>query len=291
MSTAFDPTDYELAVHGDSRQRRWAKRIGAHFPHYEEVWRHYVVPLTFQVVEPGNYFVRPTIDPLFEDLADTQYAVYFHLAQMHEWRVHMDNRGEAKYVGGTEALYVFFSHGTSMLDATLSFAAAVDAVVEAFGGEAAFDVERDEYDHPVTLGDDWGMAGDRANWHGLRNRIRDYRNLLVHHRPVFMQNDFVPRVEYLEAMSGLTAVSRVAREPELLDERYEPVVPMMTSLLEQAGAALDGAWVAALQALRTTDTEGLRRAMLRIAPEDADLDRERILGLRGRRASRDDGER
>jgi len=277
----FDPTTYHLSDHGDSRQRKWAKRILSHWPHYETLWQHYIVPLTFQIKEPGNYFIRPSIAPEFEDLADTQYAVFFHLAQMHEWCVLMDNRGDAKYLGATEALYAFFSHGTSMLDATVSFAAAVDAVIACYDGTPRFGIEVDRWGNPV-LGDAWGMAGDRANWHGLVDRIKAYRNLLVHRRPVFMQNAYVPKAAWVDAMSGLTAVSRLALEPDLLETRYEPVVPMMRSLLEGAGVALDGVWAAAVGGLGALDQAELGADLTRIAKRDRDLDRDTILALRGR---------
>ena len=279
----FDPESFHLPEHGDSRQRKWSDRILPLWPHYERLWQRHVVPLTFAVVEPGNYFVRPTLDERFEDLADTQYAVFFHLAQMHEWCVLMKNRADAKYIGATESLYAFFSHGTSMLDATRAFARAVDALVTQFGGTPPFEIDEDRGD-PADLGPDWGMKADRAQWKSLCDRVRAYRNLLVHHRPVFMQNEFVPRPQYVEAMSGLTAISRLALDPSLLDERYEPVVPVLTSTLEDAARALDVVWLAAIRGLETADGERMLADMLRVAPRDKGLTRDKILGVRGKSA-------
>ena len=276
----FDPTRLELATDGDSRQRKWARRILAHWPRYEEFWRRHVVPLTFAPLEEGNYFLRPTLPEPLEELADADYAVFFHLAQMHEWTVLMKNRADARYMGGTEQLYAFFSHGTSLVDATCSFAAAVDTVAEEFGGAPAFEVERDEAGHVCGLGDGWGLQGDRHKWEGFVRRVKRYRNFLVHRRPVFLQNEYMPRLEYLESMSGLAAISRLARDPSVLEERYEEVVPALEDLLVTAAQALDAVWITAGRALPGPEDEAYARAQGAVDPGDRRLTKARIVGVR-----------
>ncbi len=276
----FRPADYSLAQHGDSRQRTWAHAIVAHCPHYESVWARYVVPMTFHVQESGNYFLRPTLPEELIDLADTHYAVFFHLAQMHEWRRNIERTPAARGIGSTEGLYCFFSHAASLRDATLNFGAALDAILLRYERPSYFEVTYDENGHAKDLGEHWGMTGDRRSWNALRKDVGDTRNFLVHKRPVFLQNHAMPRAEYLDAMSGLTAISRVARDPTLLAERYTEVLPEMDRLLLQAAKTLDAVFSTALQQLDAIDDPRFARERFEVRKGDRKITKAMILAVR-----------
>jgi hypothetical protein len=277
---SFDPTSYSLATHGDSRQRRWARTILEHWPRYETFWREHSVPLTFAVIEPGNYFLRPDLPGVLEELADTQYAVFFHLAQMHEWTRRVINQPKEKYVSASEMVYLYFSHAYSLIEATHGFADAVDQVAYTYGGDVRFACPRDEAGWLRGLGDAWGMAADRLKWRDLVRRIGSYRNCLVHRKPVFLQNAYMPRPEYFDTMTGLAAIARVARNPLLLEERYEQAVPVLESLLEECGRVLDVIWLEAERALETIERGRYRADQLRVRPGTEKLTKEKILGVR-----------
>lgn len=278
--SAFDPSGFSLARHGDSRQRYWAQKILAHWPHYESFWRAHGVPLSFRVIEEDNYFLRPDLPEHLEELADTQYAVFFHLAQMHEWARQLGNRPDAKYISASEMLYLFFSHAYSMIEATHGFADAVDRAALHYGGTERFACVRNESGWLVGLGDGWGMQADRHKWSELVQRIGRYRNCLVHRRPVFLQNAYMPRPEYFDTMTGLAAIARVAQNPVLLEERYEPARPVLEQLLVDSARVLDVIWLEAGRALEQIDVPRYRADQVRVRPGTEKLTKERILGVR-----------
>lgn len=66
------------------------------------------------------------------------------------------------------------------------------------------------------------LGADRATYQQkafrrMGERLRPYRNFLVHDHPVLVQNEYLPKVESIKLMSGLTVISRVARKGELLE--------------------------------------------------------------------------
>jgi len=287
LKNPADPESFHLAEHGDSRQRQWAGRILPAWPHYEHFWRHYVVPLTFQALEPGNYFVRPRIHKVFRHLADTQYAAWFHVALMHQWADYV-----ASYRPGdtghpwrpTEALYTFFSHALSLVDATHNFGGAVDVVAERYGGRPPFAAVPDDR-HPGTyraFGPDWGFVKDRELWKfAIDDNVSEYRNWLVHRHPVFLQNNAIPRRGRVESWAGLCAISSLALDDTAFEREFEPVVPRLRSVLEDFTMALDCVWRVAFEALNEApERERMLGAMGNVKDGERGLTLGRILGVR-----------
>ncbi|MFO7652406.1 MAG: hypothetical protein R6X25_01135 [Candidatus Krumholzibacteriia bacterium] len=275
----FDGTRFRLARHGDSRERQWAPVLLRDFPHYETFWQRHIVPLSFRVVEEGNYFLRPTqVKPLIH-LADTCYATFLHLVQAHEWAEELGAAGPRLRLRATECLYCFFSHAYSMIDACLAFCRAVNEVCGRYKAETAFYLRISR--EGALRGLDAGASRDCIeSFNALRTRLGLYRNFLVHRQPVFLQNAYMPRPEHIEELSGLTSVSRLARDPTQISRCYEKVDDATAALLKEMRRVLDTVWTRAQAALDAIESPRYREHQLRVRPEDQGITLEKIRGVR-----------
>lgn len=230
---------WRLAEHGDSFEREWARHVLDGFPAYEEFWRRHVVPLTFREHEPNNPFVRPSVPARLVDLANAGYAVFYHLAHCHAYlnRVSL-GKDYKKFPRPTEALYCFFSHARSGLDALLYLCRAVNNTLKEYDREPIFEVKSvSQWLNPVKLEYCTARVPDAVlpdlePYFRLTSQLASYRNLLVHNKPIFLQNDWLPRPEFAAEYAGLTAIGKLAKNPQLRETHF---VPACTALAEMLG--------------------------------------------------------
>ena len=276
----FDSSSYSLAEHGDSRQRACASQMARLWPSYELFWRSHLVPLTFRPYQAGNYFIRPTQTRVLLRLADSSYAAFFHFAGCLDWRDDLPRGNTQGKRRSSECLYCFFSHAGSLLDAVVEFCDAVNAVLRHYRADEAFHVFRDADSGFKRLGPDRASLEQRE-FRTLSERLKPYRNFLVHSRPVLVQNDYMPRVQSIREMTGLTVISQVARKGALLDEHFEPIEPTLDDLLQAMGAVLDLVWARGERALQEIDNPKYRQDQLYLRPDDEGLTLDKILAARG----------
>lgn len=276
----FDPDAWSLAEHGDSRQRRHATRLAVAWPHYEELWRRHVLPLTFRPHQPDNYFLRPTQKRPLVALADASYAAFFHYAGMVEWRDQLPHARRPEAIRASECLYCYFSHVSSLFDAVLHFARAVNDVLLEYRQPTAFGVLESEDGQPYGLSTQQARAA-AGLWHELRRELAPYRNFLVHQQPVLLQNNLLPKVGSMREFSGLTAISKQALSKQDPRLHHEPALEMLEETTEHLAGMLDRVWQEALEALDRIDQPRYREDQLKLRPDDAPLTLERIHAARG----------
>ncbi len=230
--------DWHLAEHGDSFEREWARHVLDGFPAYEDFWRRHVVPLSFREHEPLNPFVRPSVPARLADLANAGYAVFYHVAHCHAYLDQLCLRKDyTAFPRPTECLYCFFSHARSGLDALLYLCRAVNNSLKEYDREAIFEVKtvsqwlnpvRLEYCTPRVKG---AVNPDLGPYFELTAKLASYRNLLVHNKPIFLQNDWLPRPEFAAEYAGLTAIGKLAKNPAARDAHFVPARDELTDML------------------------------------------------------------
>lgn len=241
-------SSFSLARDGDYREREWAAVLATGFPAYEAFWKVHIVPLTFRIYASDNNLVRPGLVPILVDLADGSYASMFHVTQCHHYA---GTTSRARRVS-TEDLYCFFSHARSLMDALAYSALAVSKVALHYGKQAPLSVSLNQEQRPRSL-DRWGDREAYRRYEDVRSALRRYRNLLVHQRPVFIQNGRIPKLGSVNEWCGLSAKGRLDRDPSKLDECFERARDAFIRLLEEmqsvlqsvfsvASSALDGLW-------------------------------------------------
>lgn len=221
---------FTLPTHGDSFEREWSDHVLHEFPAYQTFWQHHVVPLSFRPRQPDNQFIRPSLAPHLVALADTSYAVFYHLAHAHAYEQRMLFRKDPlDFPRPTECLYCFFAHAHSGHEALLHFAEAVNRALAHYEAGAVFEVARDHQHgrHPHRLIGSSTVAGcepvDLDTYNRLQTTLSAYRNLLIHEKPIFMQNQWLPTTAKLDEYSGLTAIGKVVRDPDCLRRDYREV--------------------------------------------------------------------
>lgn len=189
------------------------------------------MPLSFRPREPENQFIRPSLAGHLVALADAAYAVFYHVAHVHAYDQRLLFRKDLHdFPRPTECLYCFFAHVHSAHEALLHFCDAVNRVRAHYDADAVFDLEYDPVRgrHPFGLkGSAAGLADcepvDGAASQRMQSTLAAYRNLLIHEKPIFLQNMWLPRTSELEAYSGLTAIGRVVKDPDCLRRDFRPV--------------------------------------------------------------------
>ena len=230
---------WTLDSHGDSFEREWARHVLDDFCAYEEFWRKHVVPLSFRIREPDNQFIRPSLPEHLVALADASYAVFYHVAHGHAYRERLEFRKDHQaFPRPTECLYCFFAHAHSAHEALLHFCCAVNRVLTQYGSAAPFEIKHDQSRHPCRLA---GCAPapavegcapvDVAAYERLQSVLSSYRNLLIHEKPIFLQNAWLPRTGELDKYSGLTGIGEVAKDPDAIRRDYRPVGDALVEIL------------------------------------------------------------
>ena len=279
LDTDFDPDHWTLAEHGDSRQRRWAARITGACPAYERFWQRHIVPLTFRPHQPDNYFVRPTQRRQLLDLADRSYAMLLHLMGTLDWSDGLLNgkgRGDFR---PTDCAYYFFSHAYSLREAGSGFADAVNQVLERYKSEPVFAVSRNE----AMQRWEWKHGEAARRWRDLRDATNDYRNALVHERPLLVQTRSLPARDRtaIRELSGLTAITRLARDEKSLDAHCVAAEKVVLPILGVAEGFCDELWKTACGALDAIENPRYRKDQLAMRQEDSRLTLEKIHHVRG----------
>jgi hypothetical protein len=233
-----EPT-WTLPTHGDSFEREWAALVLDRFPAYEQFWRGHVVPLSFRPRQPDNQFIRPSLAPHLVALADASYAVFYHVAHVHAYEQRMLFRKDPHdFPRPTECLYCFFAHAHSAHEALLHFGQAVNRALGQYGHEEVFDIERDAQlgRHPHRLRGSTSPDGncpplDVAAYQRLQTTLSAYRNLLIHEKPIFMQNLWLPQKAKLDEYAGLGAIGKLVKDPDALRRDYREVGEAMQEVI------------------------------------------------------------
>jgi hypothetical protein len=235
-----DP-DWNLPEHGDSFEREWARHVLGGFAAYGDFWRRHVVPLSFRPWQPDNPFIRPSLPPHLIDLADAGYAVFYHLAHVHAYEQRLVLRKDLRrFPRPTECLYCFFSHAYSAHEALLAACCAVNRVLEEYERPPLFGIEHGYQGrrHPLRLESCApAVAGcpplDLAAYQQMQRILSAYRNLLIHHKPIFLQNKWLPQARELDRYSGLTAIGRVVQDPDCIRRDFRPVAETLAEIRGQ----------------------------------------------------------
>lgn len=230
---------WSLLTQGDSFEREWSAFVMDQFPAYEQFWRRHVVPLSFRPRQPDNQFIRPSLAPHLVGLADASYAVFYHVAHVHAYEQRMLFRKHPQdFPRPTECLYCFFTHAHSAHEALLHFGQAVNRALAHYGQDEVFDIERDAQfgRHLQRLRGSTPPDGacpqvDLEVYQRLQSMLSAYRNLLIHEKPIFMQNLWLPRTAKLDEYAGLTAIGKIARDPDALRRDYREVREAMQEVI------------------------------------------------------------
>lgn len=245
---------YNLKQHGDSRQREFADLINRRCPNFEPFWRAHIVPLSFRALEPENYFIRPQLKKQFVELADSSYGVFMHLVGALRWSETLLSLQRNEKWKPTDAAYYFFSHVYSLLEATGSLADAVNRVLDKMGADELFVVERpteqSSWKIEYTGGSDVGR-----HWRSLQRMAKPYRNCLVHDKPLIFQNGLMPiaRQDAIRALSGLTAISRLAMKDASILPQSEKVSDQIPRIVDTACELVDRLFLEAAENLDALD--------------------------------------
>jgi len=179
----------------------------------------------------------------------------------------------------TDCAYYFFSHAYSLREAGSGFADAVNQVRGRYKCDPIFPVSRDE----VVQRWKWKHGEAARRWRALRDATNDYRNALVHERPLFVQTRSLPARDRtaIRELSGLTAITRLARDEKSLDEHCVPAWQVVRPILGVAAGFCDELWRAACEALDAIENPRYRKDQLTMRAEDSRLTLERIRHARG----------
>ena len=232
-----NPESWTLNEHGDSFERDWALHVLDGFPAYQEFWRRHVVPLSFRIKEPDNQFIRPSLPPHLVALADSSYAVFYHVAHGHAYLDRLQFRKDHQdFPRATECLYCFFTHAHSAHEALLHFCCAVNGVLARYEQSPLFEVQQDKNGYPCRLAGCTPTVNecvpvDMDLCEQLQTRLSTYRNLLIHEKPIFLQNAWLPKTRELDKYSGLTGIGKIARDPDAIQRDYRPVGDALVEIL------------------------------------------------------------
>jgi len=231
--------DWRLADHGDSFEREWARHVLDGFPAYEDFWARHVVPLSFREREPENRFVRPSVPARLADLANAGYAAFYHVAHGHTYLDQLCLRKDyTTFPRPTECLYCFFSHARSGLDALLYLCRAVNNTLKEYDRAPIFEIKTvSQWLNPVRLyyctpRVPGAVNPDLDPYLQLTNQLASYRNLLVHNKPIFLQNDWLPKPEFAAEYAGLTAIGKLAKNPAAREQHFVPARDALTEMLQ-----------------------------------------------------------
>jgi hypothetical protein len=266
--------DWLLHVHGDSRERKWSERVTRDFPSYEELWRKHVVPLTFRVVEQSELkLIRPTLPQYYVDLADANYATLYHLTSCYEWQTRLADYPSTESILPIESFYCFLAHAISCADSVLWLADSVNRVLIANERSIAFDLEPARDHKKRLLGYPAYLKGcingpDIRQFRDLTKDLRNYRNAVIHRRPLFMLSKSVPVRSKLPEYSGLAAISRLALRPDHIRVYFSDAEALLDKYSKALGEALNPLWKFAIQHLDSLPPEHLQA---RAIPDPKDL--------------------
>lgn len=277
MARVFDPGEWNLAEHGDSRQREWARTIGTACPDYEGFWQRHVLPLTFRPHQPENYFIRPTQKKPLLDMADGSYAMFLHLTGALQWSGWLLERHEEPMLRPTDCVFYFFSHTYSLLEASAWFALAVDQTLREYHAEPCFRVYRDEEARHFQ----WESSPRRTCWRGLQTLSNPYRNALIHQRPLFVQGNLLPTKEGIDKLSGLTAISKLALRDKSVWDHAVPANEVIHAIVDSASGLCNEFWRWSARSLDGLAGSKYTHDQLRLRPQDGQLTLRKIHAARG----------
>ncbi len=282
---------WRMSKDGDTFEKRWAHRVCPQFPELEQFWAKHVVPLTFRDApdELRSKYIRPSVKSHFIDYADANYATFFHLAQCFYWRDQVEESIRAKEFGaksdpiGTEAIYCFFSHAVSAHDSAAQFADSVNTVAKKYLKQHIFQVRRSEQHSgdSKVIGINGIIGGPNLRrLHAAVRATKEYRNLVVHERIVYLQNGYLP-TKRIKDYAGLRTLGRFARDYQRwsdegqFEEFFHPAVPTLDSLLDRLISGLRPIW-------RTTTS-----VFDRLERDNRDFDNRKIIAQKDRCLSED----
>ncbi|MCC6192465.1 MAG: hypothetical protein IT318_25845 [Anaerolineales bacterium] len=246
---------YNLREHGDTYERDFVVRLGDNFPRYENLWQRFIVPLTNRRID-GSVQLKEGIAPILEAMAMAHYSVYWHLGHSSllgdlDKKLHFQtifyHLGAAvdmvlrlifvvwkidKEVTGGDTVTTVLLDGAIQNAESLLFDLATPGSISRDRIKKQFNQFLDE-DKPASirmfstgavaasyfphLGN--GARKDYGEWNVEADRIRKYRNVLVHNPRIGLlvdtaQNPVIPRANRL-ANYGLW--SRVINANDLSD--------------------------------------------------------------------------
>jgi hypothetical protein len=232
-------SNFTLESDGDSFERQWCTLVLDQFLSYERFWHDHVVPLSFRPRQPDNQFIRPSAPSHLVALADASYAVFYHLAHCHAYEQRLLFRKDPlDFPRPTECLYCFFAHAHSAHEALLHFCEAVNRALAHYDHVEVFRIARDpgQGRHPHRLSGSTPPDEECApvaidTYQRLQSMLASYRNLLIHEKPIFMQNLWLPKAAKLDRYSGLAAIGLMVKDPDCLRRDYRPVGDAMQELI------------------------------------------------------------
>lgn len=268
------------------------RRYGDISPRTNYFWQRHIVPLTFRAYNPENYFLRPGVARPLLDLANAHYAVAHHLGYCLEWvgRVRAiksrRKQGRREFPTSTEAVYAFFAHAMSAVDASLWLVCRANDVLDRYGrGQAC----RPRFSNTRCWGKQFpiGLRQDHRApcldpFFQLNKVLKPYRNLLLHETPVFIHNDRMPKDSAFSGYAGLAGIGMLARDPGAFPRDFEEVEHRLTELVALLGRGLTPVWCRVLNALDSIADPRYHRDQLALAAADKKLklaDFERVRGF------------
>lgn len=277
----FDPAQWKLSKHGDSMEQKWADTLSRLLPEYESMWQRHIVPLTFRIYDPDHYFLRPNLADRLLDLADAHYTAAYHLVLCNQWLARcaaLKEKGSSarrQFPTFTDSIYAFFAHSVSTIDAALWFAHSTNIVLEYYRCSRAFDIQYSDPAQwgkkaPVCLRKDKRVPNLDA-FFAIRRLLKQYRNLLLHERPVFIHNLRMPKAEVFDKYAGLAGIGRLALGPERFKEDFEDIGQRLEALLRLIGLGLRPVWRRCLQALDGIKSAEYQRGQRALRRHDRSL--------------------
>lgn len=246
-------TQWNLAIHGDRREKRWWPAIKTRFPSYETLWRLYVVPQTYRVVDESVLLVRP--EAPCPKLANASYGTFAHLAEAHEELEREPN------LSGHAASYTFFSRLFSAQDVAKRLGSAVRKVLVEFGRVTPKNLE--------TWFDEEGASREWETFRNARDRVSDYRLTYVHDIEPIGIDGLLPRPEHIKSYADLSRLALVLADRTVLEREFQPVREIATQLLEDLESACEGLWRFYLTQLESVDAaQKLSAALADVTAKD-----------------------
>lgn len=238
-------TSSKLGSDGDKIERYWWPQIQERFPHYEDLWKQHVIPLTGR---PDYLYVREAVPARLAKLATASYSVFVHLAGCHQ---QLDPRYRHPDLFATEGVYIFYSRLFSAQQAVRRFITEVADVQNEYNGAYIRD--------PVLWLKSHGKGAKLDElYNELVQRTSDYRGQQVHDWGFPVIEGTIPRrpyfAEWLERLEekGLGALASFFNEDDAFrkfETQFVDAIQQATEDLKFAEEVVDEIWKVALDEL------------------------------------------
>jgi len=230
---------FNLAHHGDARERQWAARVLPVFPAYEVFWRRYIVPLTNRVTpnvsQSDENWIRPRTEAptRLEPMTMSHYSVFYYFARA-------ITQTETQNQENPEDTFALL---TACGENVLRFSSAVSAILNDFGRDTKF--------LPSQIKELCLPADPR----GCFVEVNDYRNTFLHYpvlgRRVGLDRQYLPKREYLDRVCSSWREAERLRPDDLIESEE-----LISRLRRETSAFLQGTWeqlISRLDAVRNTE--------------------------------------